>query len=93
MVISKKVVMRELTINSDLDIFDSRDAIGIEYNGVKYKADCFYSSGFSIDGSPEMRRAFGYASSMTDLIRLALLRNCKVYYFSNGFGDLRKWQS
>jgi polysaccharide pyruvyl transferase WcaK-like protein len=85
--------MKELTINSDLDIFDSRDAIGIEYENVKYKADCFYSSGFSIDGSPEIRKTFGYASSMTDLIRLALLRNAKVFYFSNGFGDLRKWQN
>lgn len=28
--------MRELTINSDLDVFDGGDAICIEYNNLKY---------------------------------------------------------
>ena len=85
--------MRELTINSELEIFDSGDAIGIEYKNVKYKADYFYSNGFSINGCSETRKLFGYSSSMTDLIRLALLKNARVFYFSNGFGDLRKWQN
>lgn len=83
--------MRELTINSDLDIFDGGDAICIEYNNLKYKADYFYSSGFSIGGSVGNRSDFGYASSMSDLIRLALLKGSRVYYFRDGFGDLRKF--